>query len=153
LRWLSRLRGFANLWAAAPSDQKTGAGQSLMGDRTKLFSTTRIRIDADTKTAFHGEATPALVVRHAFSGINYVENIGYAIGNSGTVEAALECAVRAVPAIAVSIQTEVTGRRAYEEIDLTAAQFFLGESRRSSSKEVRVARLRRPEAGRAHRRR
>ena len=140
MRWLSRLRGFANLWAAAPSDQKTGAGQSLMGDRTKLFSTTRIRIDADTKTAFHGEATPALVVRHAFytvlrdvkidlaiSGINYGENMGYDIGNSGTVGAALECAARGVPAIAVSMQTEVTGHRAYGEIDWSAAQFFLGE--------------------------
>lgn len=87
----------------------------------------------------HGGDT-ALVVRHVFStvlravkidlaisGINYGENIGYDIGNSGTVGAALECAALGVPAIAVSMQTELTGHRAYNSIDWSAAQYFLGK--------------------------
>ncbi|MGO9409344.1 MAG: 5'/3'-nucleotidase SurE [Spirochaetia bacterium] len=132
---------FGNVWVAAPSSQKTGAGRSLIGDRTKPFSTVDLRVGADTITAFHREATPAMVVRHAFytvlhdvkidlaiSGINYGENIGYDIGNSGTVGAAMECATREVPAIAVSMQTEVTGHRSYGDVDWAAAQFFLGES-------------------------
>ncbi len=132
-------RGFAHVVVAAPSSQKTGAGRSLAGDRTSPFSTTPMSVGAGKVSAFHLEGSPALVVRHAFStvlrdaridlaisGINYGENIGYDISSSGTVGAAIECAVRGIPAIAVSMQTELTGHRAYGQIDWTAAQFFLG---------------------------
>ncbi len=132
-------REYANVWVAAPSRQKTGAGRSLMGNRTTPFSAAQIRVGAGEVSAYHMDATPALVVRHAFStvlrdvkidlvvsGINYGENIGYDIGTSGTVGAALESAARGVPAMAVSIQTEVTGHRSYGNLDWTAAQRFLG---------------------------
>jgi len=131
--------GYADVWIAAPSSQKTGAGRSLIGDRTKPFSKTEIPVAARNVSAYHMEATPALVVRHAFStflrdvgidlaisGINYGENIGYDIGTSGTVGAAMECAVRGVPAIAISIQTEIGGHRTYGQIDWRTTQFFLG---------------------------
>ena len=114
-------RGFAHVVVAAPSSQKTGAGRSLAGDRTSPFSTTPISVGAGKVSAFHLEGSPALVVRHAFStvlrdaridlavaGINHGENIGYDISSSGTVGAAIECAVRGIPAIAVSMQTELT---------------------------------------------
>ena len=129
---------FGNVWVAAPSNQKTGAGRSLIGDRTRPFSTTEIAVGTGKMPAYHLDGTPALVVRHAFStvlrerkidlaisGINYGENIGYDVGNSGTVGAAIECAVMGVPAIAVSIQTEVDGHRKYSSIDWTAVKFFL----------------------------
>jgi 5'-nucleotidase len=131
---------FANVWVAAPSSQKTGAGRSLIGDRTRPLAVTAIPVGAAEVSAWHMEATPALVVRHAFStvlravkidlaisGINYGENIGYDIGTSGTVGTALECAALGVPAIAVSMQTELTGHRAYKSLDWSAAQYFLGK--------------------------
>ena len=131
-------RDFGNVSVAAPSSQKTGAGRSLIGDRTKPFTTTEIAVGAGKVPAWRLDGTPALVVRHAFytvlrkkkidlaiSGINYGENIGYDIGNSGTVGAAIECAVMGVPAIAVSIQTELDGHRKYSSIDWTAVKFFL----------------------------
>lgn len=131
-------RNFGRVWVTAPSSQKTGAGRSLVGDRTAPLSITEIDVGDQKIPAFHLEGTPALVVRHAFStvlrerkidlaisGINYGENIGYDISTSGTVGAALECAARGVPAIAVSMQTEITGHRTYAPIDWNAAKFFL----------------------------
>jgi 5'-nucleotidase len=131
-------RTFGNVHIAAPSSQKTGAGRSLMGDRTAPFSRTEITADGVRLGAYHLEATPALVVRHALgtvlkarkidlavSGINYGENIGYDISTSGTVGAAIECAVRGIPAIAVSLQTELSGHHSYGQMDWGAAQFFL----------------------------
>ncbi|HUI71409.1 MAG TPA: 5'/3'-nucleotidase SurE [Spirochaetia bacterium] len=131
--------GYADVVIAAPSSQKTGAGRSLIGDRTRPFSTTSIAAGTRSLAAYHMEATPALVVRHALStvfrgieidlaisGINYGENMGYDIGTSGTVGAAMECAVLGVPAIAVSVQTEIGGHRTYGQIDWSAAKLFLG---------------------------
>ncbi|HTP58901.1 MAG TPA: 5'/3'-nucleotidase SurE, partial [Spirochaetia bacterium] len=129
---------FGNVWVAAPSSQKTGAGRSLIGERTKPFQSVELTVDGRRIKAWHMEATPALVVRHALatvlrdvkidlaiSGINYGENIGYDIGNSGTVGAAAECAALGVPAIAVSVQTEVTAHRAYGNVDWDPTRFFL----------------------------
>ncbi|HVP17747.1 MAG TPA: 5'/3'-nucleotidase SurE [Spirochaetia bacterium] len=131
-------REFGNVHVAAPSSQKTGAGRSLIGDRTSPFAKTEIAIGAQKIPAWHLDGTPALVVRHAFSsvfrgktidlaisGINYGENIGYDISNSGTVGAAMECAVMGIPAIAVSLQTDLDGHRKYAHRDWTATQFFL----------------------------
>ncbi len=110
-----------------------------MGDRHKPFVKARIAGDTGNVPAWQLDATPALAVRHAFatvlrdrkfdlavSGINYGENIGYDIGTSATVGAAIECAVRGIPAIAVSVQTDFGAHRAYTSIDWTASKHFLG---------------------------
>jgi len=137
---VSAAQAFGNVWVAAPSSQKTGAGRSLIGERTKPFQSVELTVDGRRVNAWHLEATPALVVRHALfttlrnvkidlaiSGINYGENIGYDIGNSGTVGAAAECAALGVPGIAVSVQTDVAAHRAYGEVDWGPTQFFLAK--------------------------
>ncbi len=132
------VRDFGDVFVAAPSSQKTGAGRSLIGDRTKPFSTTEITVAGKKMTAWQFDGTPALVVRHAFfsvlrdrkidlaiAGINYGENLAYDVSNSGTVGAAMECAAWGVPGIAVSVQTELDGHRKYGQMDWRATQFFL----------------------------
>jgi 5'-nucleotidase len=131
-------RTFAKVHIAAPSGQKTGAGRSLMGDMTQPLSCAEIMAGGVPVSGYHLEATPALVVRHALetvlkkgkidlavSGINYGENIGYDISLSGTVGAAIECAARGIPAIAVSLQTDLSSHRTYGKMDWNAVQFFL----------------------------
>lgn len=131
-------REFGNVHVAAPSSQKTGAGRSLIGDRTRPFARAEILVGAEKLSAWHLDGTPALVVRHALSsvlrerkfdlaisGINYGENIGYDVSNSGTVGAAMECAVAGIPAIAISVQTELDGHRKYSEVDWSPTQSFL----------------------------
>jgi 5'-nucleotidase len=132
-------RGFGDVRVVAPSGQQTAAGRSLMGDRHAPFAKARIAGDTGNVPAWQLDATPALVVRHAFatvvrdrrfdlavSGINYGENIGYDISTSATVGAAIECAVRGIPAIAVSVQTDFGAHRSYGDIDWAATKHFLG---------------------------
>ena len=132
-------RGFGDVRVVAPSGQQTAAGRSLTGDRHKPFVKARIAGDTGSVPAWQLDATPALVVRHAFatvlrdrrfdlavSGINYGENIGYDISTSATVGAAIECAVKGIPAIAVSVQTELGAHRSHGHIDWAASSHFLG---------------------------
>jgi 5'-nucleotidase len=131
-------RGFGSVHVAAPSGQQTAAGRSLVGDRHKPFVKARIAGDNAGVPAWQLDATPALTVRHAFatvlrerrfelavSGINYGENIGYDISTSATIGAAIECAVKGIPAIAVSVQTDLGSHRSYSHIDWTATKHFL----------------------------
>lgn len=84
--------------------------------------------------AWHIAASPALVVRHALatlfrdrypdlviSGINYGENLGNNIMISGTVGAAFQAAAQGVPALAVSLETDIAHHFSYEELDWVAA--------------------------------
>lgn len=81
--------------------------------------------------------SPAQVVQHAVleilprppdlvvSGINYGENVGTGITISGTVGAALEAASLGIPALAVSLETEVENHLSYsEEVVFSAAAHF-----------------------------
>jgi len=131
-------REFGVVGVAAPSSQKTAAGRSMAGEKTKPFSTTDLSLPTGGVRVHHLEGTPAFVVRHALatvfrgrkfdlaiSGINYGENLGFDVGTSATVGAAMEAAVKGIPAIAVSIQTPLDGHRTYGRMDWSATQFFL----------------------------
>jgi 5'-nucleotidase len=91
-------------------------------------------------TAYHGDGSPAFVVRHCLrtlfndskpdllvSGINYGENLGFNITCSGTVGAALEASSFGIPSIAVSLQTPVEHHRSYVSQDWSTAVFFLNK--------------------------
>ena len=67
------------------------------------------------------ERNPDLVV----AGINYGENLSIDIGTSGTVGAALEGAVRGMPTLAISKQTDVYSHRNYTKQDWSVSKFFL----------------------------
>ena len=128
---------------AAPTTQQTAMGRSLRGNPKDFFHAVELPLDPGSQvraeaagltvhpvSAFHIEATPALVVRHALaalcplrrpdmviSGINFGENLGNNITLSGTVGAALQAAAQGIPAIAASRQTEVANHFEYVELD------------------------------------
>ena len=129
---------FGELFIAAPSNQKTGSGRSLIGHRDQHLQKTEIELNGKKHPGYHMDCTPALVVKHAFntilrdtkidiavSGINYGENIGYDISISGTVGAAIECAVRGIPSFAVSLQTRIENHLHYGDVDWDAPKHFL----------------------------
>ncbi|NLV74279.1 MAG: 5'/3'-nucleotidase SurE [Chloroflexi bacterium] len=111
------LHGLGDILIAAPQQQQSGAGRSLAGAGT--VSKVELDLGFDLAGAFAVEGTPALAVRTAImaladkqvslvvSGINYGENIGIGITVSGTLGAAIEGAAFGVPALAVSLETDV----------------------------------------------
>ena len=126
------------LTVIAPSYQQTGAGRGLTGDKKARLKTADFTIKGMKIRAYHGDGSPALVVRHCLktifrdskpdlliSGINYGENLGFNITCSGTVGAALEASSFGVPAIALSLQTCVDHHHSYIEQDWSTAAHFL----------------------------
>jgi 5'-nucleotidase len=107
-----RLAPRANLWAAAPSQQRSGTGHGIT-----VRETLRARVEEMTGTqeAWSVTGLPADCVKLALltllpapvdlviSGINEGSNLGTDTLYSGTVAAALEGAVNDLPAIAVSL--------------------------------------------------
>ena len=117
---------------AAPTTQQTARGRSLVGDRSDWFHPVELLSGIE---AFHLDASPALVVRHALSvlfdgktpdlvvsGINYGENLGTNITISGTVGAAFQAAAAGIPSIAVSRQTDIEHHYSYSDLDWTDAE-------------------------------
>ena len=126
------------LTVIAPSYQQTGAGRGLTGDKQAHLKAADFMIRGTKIRAYHGDGSPALVVRHCLktifrdakpdllvSGINYGENLGFNITCSGTVGAALEASSFGVPAIALSRQTCVDYHHSYIEQDWSTAAHFL----------------------------
>lgn len=123
---------------AAPRYQQTGTGRGLSGDKEATLEAVDYKIKGRPIQAYHGNGTPALIVRHSLrtlfkdakpdiliSGINYGENLGFNITCSGTVGAALEAASFGIPSIAASLQTDVKYHHSYAEMDWSAAEHFL----------------------------
>lgn len=101
----------------APSTQQTAAGRSFRGRKDAILERHPLSIEGREVEAWHLDASPALVVRHALqtlcrdrrpdlvvSGINYGENLGTSVSASGTLGAALEGALHHIPALAASLQ-------------------------------------------------
>lgn len=119
---------------AAPTEQQTARGRSLVGDRHDAFHPVEFGMSDAAVHAYHISASPALVVRHALavffaerypdlvvSGINYGENLGNNITISGTLGAAFQAASQGVPALAVSRQTDIDHHFEYGDLDWTDA--------------------------------
>lgn len=122
--------GLGEILVAAPTKQQTARGRSLVGNRSDFFHPIELEVQGKQIPAYHIEASPALVVRHALavlcpnrlpnlvvSGINYGENLGNNITISGTVGAAFQAAAMGVPAIASSRQTEIEHHFVYGDLD------------------------------------
>ncbi len=122
---------------AAPSKQQTGSGRSMKGFKESFFTPIDYEIDGKKIIAFHCDCSPALAIHHGLnvlcnnekpdliiSGINYGENMGINITVSGTVGAALEGASKGIPALAVSLQTEIDTYHKYTDRDWTGASHF-----------------------------
>jgi len=106
--------GFVTL--AAPRDQASSTGRSLLLTSDGRIHATTLRIGGQDWKVYAVGGTPAQTVIHAVleimdttpdlvvSGINYGENVGDSITISGTVGAAMEGASMGIPALAISLQ-------------------------------------------------
>jgi len=102
---------------AAPFQQQSGVGRGLSG--SGRIESVPLGLGFQPAGAFAVEGTPALAVRTAvvvlaprpislvIAGINYGENIGVGITISGTLCAAIEAAGYRLPALAISLETDV----------------------------------------------
>jgi 5'-nucleotidase len=131
---LSRI-GFVHV--AAPRDQYSGGGRSMPSYSDGIITPLVVSVHGKDWTVHSVGGSPAQVVQHAIleilpkppdlvvSGINYGENVGTGITISGTVGAALEAASLGIPALAVSLETEVENHLSYsEEVIFSAAAYF-----------------------------
>ena len=129
-----------NVTIVAPSQQQTGTGRGMTGDKEASLKSIDYHLDGKDVRAYHCACSPALIVRHSLrtifkdtlpdlliSGINYGENLGINITSSGTVGAALEAASSGIPGIAISKQTDIESHHTYTEQDWSATSFFLNK--------------------------
>jgi 5'-nucleotidase len=121
----------------APQEQWSGAGRSLPSNTSGRIHTETVTVGGKAWQVYAVEGTPAQAVQHAVleifprlpqlvvAGINYGENVGSGVTISGTVGAALEGACFGIPALAVSLQTEVHYNLSYStEVDFSVAALF-----------------------------
>ncbi len=133
-RALSSL-GFVHV--AAPRDQYSGAGRSLPITTDGIIQRQEMVVNGKSWPVYAIGGTPAQVVLYAVleilseppdlvvSGINYGENVGSGITVSGTVGAALEAAAMGIPALAISLETDLVHHLSYSEaVDFSTAAHF-----------------------------
>jgi 5'-nucleotidase len=126
-----------DLLIAAPATQQTSMSRAfLTGEDTGVITRHDLYVAGRDVPGYSVVGSPVMAVTHALleladrtpdlciSGINYGENVGGALGVSGTVAAALEAEVHGVPGIAASIQVDISSWRTFDELDWTAARYF-----------------------------
>lgn len=112
---------FADVVISAPLDQQTSMSRAKRRPAGGgVIHTFAFEIGGRSHVAHGVVGTPSMSVLHGIleiaprrpdlclSGINYGENIGYALSTGGTVGAAMEAGAFGVPAIAVSLETPMT---------------------------------------------
>jgi 5'-nucleotidase len=126
-----------DLLIAAPATQQTSMSRAFVsGEGVGAITRHDLQVASRTVPGYSVVGSPVLAVTHALleladrlpdlcvSGINYGENVGGALGVSGTVAAALEAEAHGIPGIAASVQVDVTAWRSFADLDWTAARFF-----------------------------
>jgi 5'-nucleotidase len=121
----------------APRDQFSGAGRSLPSTSDGVIHSLQMQVNGKTWTVYSVGGTPAQAILHAIceilpqkpdlvvSGINYGENLGVGVTVSGTVGAAMEGAGNGIPALAVSLETDLAEHLSYStEVDFSTAASF-----------------------------
>ena len=137
---VAALDPLADLLIAAPASQQTSMGRSRtrISEQDGRIVPRTVWFGEKSWGGFSVQATPAMTVEHALqelaprrvdlavSGINYGENIGTCITVSGTIGAAMEAAERGIPALAVSMETEVEQYYKHDQgVDFRAAIHFV----------------------------
>lgn len=121
----------------APREQSSGAGRSLPIQSDGVITPHQVTLNGKTWTAYGVGGSPAQAVLHGLleilperpalvvSGINYGENVGLGVTISGTVGAALEAAASGIPALAISLETDVEHHRSNAtSIEFATAAYF-----------------------------
>lgn len=117
----------------APKDQQTSASRNFLRRTGTRYEETLL-VNGTEVPALAFEASPAQVTRAGImlfasrkpdlvvAGINYGENVGDGITISGTVGAAIEAASFGVPALAVSLETDIAYHLTNEDaVDFSSA--------------------------------
>lgn len=131
------LSGLGYVTVAAPREQSSGAGRSLPNTSDGIISEEQVQVNGQLWSVFAVGGSPAQAVLHGVldvlkrkpdlvvSGINYGENVGSGVTISGTVGAAMEAASLGIPALAVSLETELEHHLSYSSlVDFSAAAHF-----------------------------
>ncbi|MBV9205012.1 MAG: 5'/3'-nucleotidase SurE [Actinobacteria bacterium] len=126
-----------DLLLVAPATQQTAMSRAFVQDAgTGLVERVEMHVAGRTMPGYAISGSPVTAVTYAVvelaerpialcvSGINYGENVGGAIGISGTIGAAFEADVFGIPSIAAAITTQVSEWRTFGTIDWTAARHF-----------------------------
>ena len=129
--------GLGDLLLVAPATQQTAMSRAFVTDaRAGVVERVTLQVAGRAVPAYAVSGSPVMAVAHAVlelaerpirlcvSGINYGENIGGAIGVSGTVGAAFEADAYGIPAIAAAITAQVSEWRTFSAVDWTAARHF-----------------------------
>ncbi len=130
---VAAVRDLGEVLVVAPKDQQTGASRNFLR-RPGAHYRHVLHIDGQEVPAVAIEASPAQVVRAALlliatrppdlliAGINYGENVGAGVTISGTIGASIEGATFGIPALAVSLETEIQNHLTHNHaVDFTAA--------------------------------
>jgi 5'-nucleotidase len=129
--------GLGELLLVAPATQQTAMSRAFVTDAgAGVIKQVDLQIAGRTVPGCAITGSPVMAVTHAVlelarrpialcvSGINYGENIGGAIGVSGTVGAAFEADAHGIPAIAAAITAQTSEWRTFGAVDWTAARHF-----------------------------
>jgi 5'-nucleotidase len=125
------------LLLVAPATQQTAMSRAFVTDAgAGVVKRVEMYIAGRAVSGYAVTGSPVMAVTHAVlelagrpialcvSGINYGENIGGAIGVSGTVGAAFEADAHGIPSIAAAITAQVSEWRTFGTLDWTAARHF-----------------------------
>ena len=129
--------GLGDLLLVAPATQQTAMSRAFVTDgEAGVIKRAVVHIAGRAVPGYAVSGSPVMAVTHAVleladrpialcvSGINYGENIGSAIGVSGTVGAAFEADAYGIPSIAAAITAQVSEWRTFGTLDWTAARHF-----------------------------
>ncbi len=130
------LMAVGELLIVAPLVQQSGMGRSWPIS-TGVIHRRRVGVDGLSFPAYAVEGSPAQAVAHALlelaprrpdlavAGINFGENMGFAVTSSGTVGAAMEAAIGGVPSMAVSLEMDKAFFKTHSEhVDFGTAAHF-----------------------------
>ncbi|MER6466833.1 5'/3'-nucleotidase SurE [Streptomyces sp. NPDC001228] len=127
------------LLLVAPKEQQTSMSHALPKGKT-IGSIEQVEVEVAGRAVkgFAVDGSPAQAVSHAVleladrkpdlcvSGINYGENLGLGLSISGTVGAAFEADAYDIPAIAVSLEADLSVQHSseYPTLNWASAKFF-----------------------------
>lgn len=125
------------LLLVAPATQQTAMSRAFVTDASAgVVQRVEMHISGRTVSGYAVTGSPVMAVTHAVlelagrpialcvSGINYGENVGGAIGVSGTIGAAFEADAHGIPGIAAAITAQTSEWRTFGTVDWTAARHF-----------------------------
>ncbi|MDX2759257.1 5'/3'-nucleotidase SurE [Streptomyces europaeiscabiei] len=127
------------LLLVAPKEQQTSMSHALPKGKTiGCIEEVAVQVKGRTVKGFAVDGSPAQAVSHAvlelaerkpdlcISGINYGENLGLGLSISGTVGAAFEADAYEIPAMAVSLEADLSVQHSseYPVLNWDAAKIF-----------------------------